>query len=518
MLLAGCSSETDDLKAFVRESDKGVPRKVEALPAMKPVETFSYEGFDLPDPFKPRKLSPAKEGAGGAFVNLNRRREPLEAFPLEQLKLAGTLVQGGELYAIFEANKTLYKVKKGNYIGQNFGLVTAITGEEIVVKEIVQDSAGDWAERTSKLPLGNLADPAIVAVPKRDYVVPVLFATNRKKSGINEPARYFLDSEGPLTLGSLVVRVPPKHQPGEIEKPGWWRVTIERISRSTLLDYLNYPKFAAENPEQHFTFAYPIEELTPADFRNDLRKRLHGAKSRAAILYVHGYANSFKDAAYRTAQLTFDLGVEGFDAVPVMFSWPSDPSEVNYLSAKDRIRAASGHLATFLNNIFDITGAGVVHIIAHSMGADVLCSALVKLGESKLVVQRNRQRSPKFNQIILAAPDIKATDFATIIAPAIASRHRVTNYASSNDAAMRLSKEGNQELRAGDTEGGPVEVAGVETIDASKVNSQLLGHSYFADSAAMRKDLRSLLRDRSTPEARGLQPVRRTTWTYWQFP
>ena len=151
---AGCSSEIDDLKQFVRDSDKGLPRRVEPLPAVKPFEPFTYEGFDLPDPFKPRKLAAPKEGGGGGVApDLNRRKEPLEAFPLEQLKMVGTLSQGPDTYALVRADKTLYRVKKGNYMGQNFGLITDVSDGEIKLKEIVQDSAGDWAERQSVLPL-----------------------------------------------------------------------------------------------------------------------------------------------------------------------------------------------------------------------------------------------------------------------------------------------------------------------------------------------------------------------------
>jgi type IV pilus assembly protein PilP len=152
--LAACSSEMDDLKRFVRESDKGLPRRIDPLPAVKPFEPFTYEGFDLPDPFKPRKLAAAKEGSGGGIApDLNRRKEPLEAYPLEQLKMVGTLSQGKDTYALVKADKTLYRVKKGNYMGQNFGLITDVTDSEIKLKEIVQDSAGDWTERQSVLPL-----------------------------------------------------------------------------------------------------------------------------------------------------------------------------------------------------------------------------------------------------------------------------------------------------------------------------------------------------------------------------
>ena len=155
LVVAGCSSELDELKQFVRDSEKGLPRKIDSLPSVKPFEPFTYEGFDLPDPFKPRKLTPPKDqGAGGGVApDLNRRKEPLEAFPLEQLKMVGTLSQLNETFALVRADKTLYRVKKGNYMGQNFGVITEIDEAQVSLKELVQDAAGDWVERSSALQL-----------------------------------------------------------------------------------------------------------------------------------------------------------------------------------------------------------------------------------------------------------------------------------------------------------------------------------------------------------------------------
>lgn len=152
LLLSACGEGYADLKQFVKDSDKQVVRKIDPLPQVKPFEPFAYEGFDLPDPFKPRKLS-VKQDAGGVAPDLNRRKEPLEAFPVEQLAMVGTIVQSGTTFGLVRAEKTLYRVKKGNYMGQNFGLITGITDTEIKLKEIVQDTAGDWAERESVLPL-----------------------------------------------------------------------------------------------------------------------------------------------------------------------------------------------------------------------------------------------------------------------------------------------------------------------------------------------------------------------------
>jgi type IV pilus assembly protein PilP len=153
LILGACGEGFSDLRSFVKESEKSVGRKIEALPQVKPFAPFAYEGFDLPDPFKPRKLAIKQDNAGANAPDLNRRKELLEAFPLEQLRMVGTLYQSGTMFALVRAERTLYRVRKGNYLGQNFGLIVDITDSEIKLKEIVQDTAGDWAERESVLPL-----------------------------------------------------------------------------------------------------------------------------------------------------------------------------------------------------------------------------------------------------------------------------------------------------------------------------------------------------------------------------
>lgn len=153
MALSGCGGGSmDDLKAFVAEAGKDSQGKIEPLPEVKPYEPFSYNAFDLPDPFKPRKLSTG--GGGGLQPDLNRPKEPLEAFSLETLKMVGVLSQNGVINAVIKTpDNAIYHIKKGNYVGQNFGLVTQITDGEVTLREVVQDSAGDWSERTSTLVL-----------------------------------------------------------------------------------------------------------------------------------------------------------------------------------------------------------------------------------------------------------------------------------------------------------------------------------------------------------------------------
>ena len=155
LALSACSgSGMEDLKSFVADSGEGLRGKIEPLPEIKPYESFSYNAFDLPDPFKPRKLLPSK--GGGLQPDLNRPKEKLEEYPLENLKMVGTLKQNKITYGLVKTSDgSLYRVKIGNYMGQNFGIITKITETELVMTEIVQDSTGNWTERNTSI---NLAD------------------------------------------------------------------------------------------------------------------------------------------------------------------------------------------------------------------------------------------------------------------------------------------------------------------------------------------------------------------------
>src|SRR5262245_46308240 len=156
--LAACSGEEhQDLKAWVKDQDNMPRPRIEPLPEVKPFEAFAYTADQdgLVDPFKPRKIEgPKQAGGGGLQPDLKRVREPLEAYPLENLKMVGTLSQAKQVFALIKTpDSNLFRVKQGNYLGQNFGLITEITEGAVKLKEIVQDSAGDWTERVSTLQL-----------------------------------------------------------------------------------------------------------------------------------------------------------------------------------------------------------------------------------------------------------------------------------------------------------------------------------------------------------------------------
>lgn len=157
-LLAACAGEENsDLRQFIKDAGNGMQGRVDPLPEVKPYEAFAYEAFDLQDPFKPRKIAAAnKEGAGsGPAPDLNRRKEALEAYPLESLQMVGTLQdKTKKMFALVKTpDSNIYQVKAGNYLGQNFGVISMITETSVTLKEVIQDTAGVWTERTSSLQL-----------------------------------------------------------------------------------------------------------------------------------------------------------------------------------------------------------------------------------------------------------------------------------------------------------------------------------------------------------------------------
>jgi len=153
--LAGCSGEQySDLRQFVKEADNLPHGRIPPLPEVKPYEPFAYEAYDLTDPFRPRKIEPPKTAGGGLQPDFNRKKEPLEAYPLENLRMVGTLQQKKDTFALIKTpDNNLFRVKSGNYLGQNFGRIEDVSEGAVKLKEIVQDGGGDWTERISTLQL-----------------------------------------------------------------------------------------------------------------------------------------------------------------------------------------------------------------------------------------------------------------------------------------------------------------------------------------------------------------------------
>ena len=159
--LSACGgSDHEDLKIWMAENTKDLRGNIPKLPEVKPYQPVPYDVEGILDPFKPAKIEPeskgkAGSGNGGAFQPDFEAREIrnslLEKYPIESLKMIGYMNVNRKPIAVIQVEDKVKQVKIGEYVGLDFGMVTQITDKEVVLRELVQDSAGDWSERTSYL-------------------------------------------------------------------------------------------------------------------------------------------------------------------------------------------------------------------------------------------------------------------------------------------------------------------------------------------------------------------------------
>jgi type IV pilus assembly protein PilP len=155
----GFSNETE-IQQWMAETRASMKPNTQPVPEPKQFSPQSYESRAAVDPFDGQKIvmavarqQQARASASSVKPDLDRRRETLEGFPLDQIRMVGMMRQSGTNVALVETNGSTHMLRVGNYVGQNFGLVTRITEAEVQLKEIVQDAAGEWVERPAKLEL-----------------------------------------------------------------------------------------------------------------------------------------------------------------------------------------------------------------------------------------------------------------------------------------------------------------------------------------------------------------------------
>lgn len=158
LALAGCSGDLDEVRQWMEQERKDAKPTVTPLLPPKKFLPQPYEAGAGVDPFSTQKLSVAvrQEAAQPNSLltaEINRRKEPLESYPLDTMSMVGSLTREGRRYALLRVDNLLYQVKAGDYLGQNFGRITKISETEITLREVVQDAAGEWIERTSTLQL-----------------------------------------------------------------------------------------------------------------------------------------------------------------------------------------------------------------------------------------------------------------------------------------------------------------------------------------------------------------------------
>lgn len=313
-------------------------------------------------------------------------------------------------------------------------------------------------------------------------VIQVFYGTDRAPTGSAEPNDFYGSDRGRIQLGLCEVSIPRNHVEGELESPKIWKLEF------------------SEDVEKHVVLT-SVEPLNGRTFLAGMRKTIQATEAREAFIFIHGYNVTFRDAARRTAQIAYDLK---FDGAPIMYSWPAQGALKDYSVDEENARWSVPNVTRFVEGIAQASGARKVHLIAHSMGNRVLTGALHRLAN-----EYPTGNGPRFNEVVLTAPDIDADTFKRDIAPFITqSADRVTIYASSNDKALLASRalHGNTRLGlAGDYLTTFPDLSNVEVIDASEVDTSLfsLGHSYYGSSTTVLGDLRSLFRGRAAA-ARGL--------------
>jgi esterase/lipase superfamily enzyme len=325
--------------------------------------------------------------------------------------------------------------------------------------------------------------------PEKYHRVSVFYGTDRLPTGKSALSEFYGAELGSTQVGTCDVSIPLDHRMGVLESPSF--------------HYF-------EDPRKHIVLLSIVAKKND-QFFSDLQEQVRRSTRSAAFVFIHGYNVSFEDACRRTGQLAYDLK---FPGVPMMWSWPSSGTVSAYISDETRVEWTTPHLREFLSQVKTRSGAEALHIIAHSMGSRAIVRAL-----ADVVAELRSGDRPPFSQVVLTAPDIDATLFRQVSASIARGSVRTTLYASSADEAIKVSRRLHGDLpRAGEAGSDLVLVDGIDTVDASAVDTSLLGHSYFADRTSVISDMFDLFLSFKPPQERFyLEAKQRDGRPYWEF-
>ena len=328
--------------------------------------------------------------------------------------------------------------------------------------------------------------------------VDLYYGTDRKNNGTPANPSFDTARAHTLTLGTTTVTVPNWRNVGEVSGFSGDPWPMHRLL--------------------YFTIAHN-QTLQKDVFTKLIRERLARSQrfDEQALVFVHGYNNSFYDAAFRTAQIVYDMK---FDGVALFYSWPSAAKPFKYDRDKDSATQAEEHMREFLRLIRDELGAKKIHLIAHSLGNSPL---LTVLGQMR---QENIQSGYIFEEIIIAAPDLDRDVFQGLSKRFLGIARWVTLYGSEEDIALAVSGWKASGERAGQvTADGAIIVKGVQAIDITELATGIFPftthHADFAESPQLIEDMDILMRyGIHPPDDRSplLEPVSSTgDALYWRY-
>lgn len=331
-----------------------------------------------------------------------------------------------------------------------------------------------------------------------EYVaIPVHYATRRRIVGrIEQPEQYYGRDDDILKYGVATVTIPAKRRPGTADGRGWCRFVPGPL--------------ACARTSANSVLVSNVTPLGATEWLAQLGQRVDATTTPAdVLLFVHGFNNDNADVFRRAAQLAYDAGFNG----PVLaYDWASRAELAAYTADEATAERSVPDFRRFLRRVADSTHARRIAIVAHSMGTRLVSYALRDLGDSA-----SRFR---IDQVIFAAADIDSATFVDqLAAPMTRNSHHLTLYASSRDRALKASAD--VVHRAPRVGGGPPSLviirSGADYVDASAIDTDLIGHGYFAENKELLDDIFLILRHGFPAEDRNLRRLAAAGGAYYQL-
>ena len=352
----------------------------------------------------------------------------------------------------------------------------------------------------------TLAEPVAVTAWQHDKCVwDVFVATNRA---------VFESPDDPLAANRILKEV--HYGRCEVTLPrndvGLKMEQEEAHRKSALLESTSVSMSATESTPSSDSSSKAVSSmlarsLDESSFLSGVSNQVDRSRQKDLLVFVHGFNVSFDSAVTRTAELALKIP---FNGAIVTYCWPTQGGALKYNDDEPINKASVEPFTQFLSTLRDgVPKETRIHILVHSMGNRIVMESLNALPEP--VDQK------PFSHVVLCAPDVGRSDFLQWAPGVVSQSDRVTLYGNSSDSALIVSKGIHAEKRAGDAVI-PLVVEGIETIDCSRIDQSLMGHSYYVDNRDVTTDLFMLLKENRPPSQRSfLERKKSSDGDYWQF-